>query len=83
MRIALPALLALSLCGCATEVWDKPGATERDLQVSAARCRMGSASAYGNAPPARTAGDGLMEAGARIGYMRDCLIADGWTPSVR
>lgn len=72
------------LAGCeAPAPWTKPGATERDFQMSLARCRMQAAGRpsdpdLGRGNQRQQMGAAMQSAGASISYINNCLMADGW-----
>lgn len=79
MRIVLCAATAVALAACASpepNYWYRSGATQRDFDMAMARCRMGAATIP--EPRRAGAGDELRSAATSIGYMNDCLTADGW-----
>lgn len=82
-------LLGLILAGCASTVWDKPGATEAALQVDRATCDTGRhlVPQRGRQTLPTTPGTDLgragsdplpSDAGMRGQYIKECLQAKGW-----
>lgn len=74
-----------TLLGCAApRPWTKPGAGEREFQISVARCRMHAAGLPEDPHAARGSqsvqlGRAMENLGSRMQFMNDCLRADGWT----
>lgn len=69
MKRALPlAAAAFLLAGCAStqQVWDNPGASERDFYMAAGRCRA-QAESLTFAPPVQ-----------RAGVYAGCMNGEGW-----
>lgn len=71
-RVLIAALIAFGLFGCATTVWNKPGATTQDFQKDSYDCEkdMRQSGYYG---------DGLIGALNAKGFEDRCMVAHGWT----
>ena len=90
-RYALLCAIALAGCASAPVHWDKPGATQQDLNVDAADCRMKMAGLRPIKPDAPTgnaaedAGNAALTTGVEQmrdqNFMNDCLTAHGWVAS--
>jgi len=85
MRKTLALLAAAMLAGCAAPTWHKAGATDREFQMSLARCRMGVAMVPQQQPnpfqpqnQMMQAGAAMENLGAQMAFIDNCLMADGW-----
>ena len=89
--IAVAALTAIVMNGCAPVQWSKPGATTQNFYRDRARCSaMANAATpfsratgpvYGLAANLAAASDDLGNTAIFIQTYRDCMQGEGWTPS--
>ncbi len=65
-------LVGLTLCGCATNVWNKPGATQQDYATDSYNCEkdMRQSGYYGS---------GILGAINAKNFEERCMFAHGWT----
>lgn len=74
MQPVLPLLVAAALAGCAAEptLWYKPGGTQREFDLTMARCRM-------QARMVPSTGNALVDSASFSGHINDCLMVEGWS----
>lgn len=83
MRLLAGVISAAVLTGCASQIYDRPGATNEDLQEALAGCRNKAAMlpVTPNDPTANgleALGAGLSSYANREQFVQDCLRAQGW-----
>lgn len=94
MERAVFIVVAVAIAGCAApprkpNYWVKPGGSEAEFNRTAARCRMQLAMVPQSsreglntntvAGSLQAAGRDLQDAAISVGFMNDCLTAEGWT----
>lgn len=71
MRRFLAGIVALALCGCATPVWVKDGASEQDFTRDSYECER-------DARQSSYFGTGLVGAINMVEFQKRCMVARGW-----